>query len=854
MSDGRKRLSGFQYKKIRLDKEESKNNFIQSSHKISNFFYATSTCKDKNKVNVEESDAAAKLKNTNDESEDKGSKIVNVSDNSSALAQIVVMEVSENVCNEEEVVIREVVVNNQVISDDIGLWPSSLLHAERQILIERGPNQVKICKFPVTEGRRFTVSCYKRKLPNGEEIERSWLVYSVHKDAVFCFCCKIFKPSSIKLSGEGVTNWKHVHDIISEHETSQVHFQSVQDWREFSKRLEKHATIDKKEQMIYVAETRHWKGVAERVLAIVHFLGKQCLAFRGNSDKLYTKSNGNFLTLIELIAKFDDIMSEHVRRICRKQDKTPVTYLGKTIQNEMINLIGNEIQKNILMDLNKAKYFSIIIDCTRDVSRVEQMTMIVRFVSLENKPRVREHFIGFIPVVETSGSGLTTAILQEFEKLGLKIQNLRGQGYDNGSNMKGKNSGVQKRIIELNPRALFVPCSCHSLNLVVKDAVESSNEATSFFAIVQALYVFFSGSPQRWAILKENVKDAPLKLLLKPLCTTRWESRINAIRPLRYQLYDVCKSLVAISSDNSHSDKESRQEADNLLVKINDFSFIFTLIVWHDILNQINAVSKQLQSIDMDVCSALKSLEKIREYFRICRSDEIFLERKEQAITIATKLNVPTDFDSSENKRIRRIKRMFEYEAADEPITDAETHFKVNLYYTVIDRSLQEIEERFVQLSQFNELFSFVNNMHTKHSTDLLGKCTKLQEKFTFEGQSDIIAIELYDELCSLRNYVDKVMSPIELLDYLCVNNLLSVFPSTAIVLRLLLTAPVTVASAERSFSKLKLIKNYLRSTMSQERLSSLAIISVESEIGESLDYDNMLTAFAKAKARKINF
>ncbi len=45
------------------------------------------------------------------------------------------------------------------------------------------------------------------------------------------------------------------------------------------------------------------------------------------------------------------------------------------------------------------------------------------------------------------------------------------------------------------------------------------------------------------------------------------------------------------------------------------------------------------------------------------------------------------------------------------------------------------------------------------------------------------------------------------------------------------LTIPVTVASAERSFSKLKLIKNYFRSTMSQEKLSTLSILSIENEL-----------------------
>ena len=68
---------------------------------------------------------------------------------------------------------------------------------------------------------------------------------------------------------------------------------------------------------------------------------------------------------------------------------------------------------------------------------------------------------------------------------------MRGQGYDNGSNMKGKNVGVHKRILDLNPRAFFISCGSHSLNLVVNDAALSSIVAVNFFSIVQEIYNFF---------------------------------------------------------------------------------------------------------------------------------------------------------------------------------------------------------------------------------------------------------------------------------------------------------------------------------------------------------------------------
>ncbi|VAI52543.1 hypothetical protein VPH35_107806 [Triticum aestivum] len=71
---------------------------------------------------------------------------------------------------------------------------------------------------------------------------------------------------------------------------------------------------------------------------------------------------------------------------------------------------------------------------------------------------------------------------------------------------------------------------------------------------------------------------------------------------------------------------------------------------------------------------------------------------------------------------------------------------------------------------------------------------------------------------------------------------------------RILLTVPVTVASAERSFSKLKLLKNYLRSTMSQERLNGLAMCCIEKNMLDSIDLNNLIDDFASKNARKSRF
>lgn len=95
----------------------------------------------------------------------------------------------------------------------------------RQILVEKGPHQIKVFNFPINKGRcRFLPSHYLKVLSNGDVIERSWSIYSTKNDAVFCFCCLLFDISSASdWLKKGYSGWGNLRRTLTMHKKSVNH-------------------------------------------------------------------------------------------------------------------------------------------------------------------------------------------------------------------------------------------------------------------------------------------------------------------------------------------------------------------------------------------------------------------------------------------------------------------------------------------------------------------------------------------------------------------------------------------------------------------------------------------------------
>lgn len=734
-------------------------------------------------------------------------------------------------------------------------WPTNMDNQTRRLITEVGPKQLIEMDFPVdSNGRHFNICLYERKLKNMESVKRSWLVYSKSSNKVFCFCCKLFSVTKERLSAlakEGFDDWKNVHRSLSTHEISKDHMQNMQKWRELERRLFESNTINKDQERVIGKEKLHWQNVLERLVEIVHYLATHNLAFRGSVDKLHQPNNGNFLGLVELLSKFDPVLKEHVNRINAGQIHDH--YLGKTIQNELIHTIAMETKDNIVQKIIRAKYYSIILDCTPDISHQEQMSVTFRGVGVpdeaDKEVEIFEHFLTFIPVKKSTGAALTDYLMEYLEQNGISLHDMRGQGYDNGSNMKGAHAGVQARILRENPKAFFTPCSCHSWNLLLADMAKSSAKAISFFGIIQRIYVLFTASTQRWDIFRMNVPG----LSVKPLCETRWEARIESLKPIRYQLSEVIEALSEISFKSN--EPIARSEAETLSQAICAYDFIVALVFWYEMLFKINAVSKILQSRSSDIHLAFESAENTHKWLREYR-DSGFNQVLVSARDLAENIGVEPVFVQ---KRKCKKRRHFEYEGNDEPVNDAEDNFKLTFFNVVVDTALQQLPERFKQLKKYHELFGFLSTSNgLRQENERSKKCKDLEKALSDNDSNtngDIDGDLLADEI----NFISDILpsdlrNPLQILQFIYRSQLDSVCVNLTIALRVFLTIPASVAAGERSFSKLKLIKTYLRSSMGQERLDDLSLISIEREMCSRVEFYDVMSSFASKKARKVAF
>jgi len=519
-----------------------------------------------------------------------------------------------------------------------------------------------------------------------------------------------------------------------------------------------------------------------------------------------------------------------------------------TICDELIALMGSQVKARICEEIQQAKYYSISLDSTPDVSHTDQVTFTVRYVGVKGEPV--ERFLEFIASEERhTGENLRDIVLSALSRLNLNIEDLRGQSYDNAANMSGCYSGLQANIKQINSLADFVPCAAHSLNLVGTASVSSCLEAIKFFGIVHEIYNFAVRSTRHWNVLTNGLRsnENGRILTLKTLSSTRWHCHAESVKALALN-YDNFYSLLLDIADNNDESADAKLTAHSLANALSRLETAVMCQLWCKILLRFQASSTALQGTHVDLQAAVALFDSLKSF--VCELREQF-----EDIETAAKSMMPSVVQSyaSETSRSRKRKRL-----ADDSSTPAVTlsgadNFRVNTYCVIVDKLLSALCQRREAYQQLAFDYAFVNSLVNCDASAI----AQFREEVIAKYPTDLDR-SCHDEFVQFLKYTIELKidrQPITMLKHLLNEPFMSsCFPNVTIALRLYLTLPVTVCEGERSFSRLALIKNRLRSCLQQDKLNALAVLAIESDIVRDMSFDDVVSKFCHTKVRKKSF
>ena len=217
---------------------------------------------------------------------------------------------------------------------------------------------------------------------------------------------------------------------IYEHDRSPGHRNAMREYLDFAARLEKIRVIDCELQKHIVSEKEKLRLIVVQIVDVVFLLARQNIAFRSHrdegvlklvNDNAYETNSGNFLEIIRLLADYDVVLFQHLQNVRNKPHK--VNYPSNKSPNKIIDLIGCMIKKKIISEAKKAKYFTLILDSTADVSREDQIAEILRYVYInENKNvEIKEIFLEFFQVSEKNAASLVETVIGKLNDDGIDL-------------------------------------------------------------------------------------------------------------------------------------------------------------------------------------------------------------------------------------------------------------------------------------------------------------------------------------------------------------------------------------------------------------------------------------------------
>ena len=607
-----------------------------------------------------------------------------------------------------------------------------------------------------------------------------------------------------------------------------------------------HGTVFEQQVGYHAFLVRQNREYVKTLARIAVFSARQNIALRGHDENTESDNRGNFLELADFIAS----ESEDFRHR-RSNMPANATYLSSDSQNALIEAAARCVLSKMQKDLENAGMYSIITDCCTDMV-ADNLSLCVRYVDMEERV-VYERFVQFSELHELDAASITNkimAMLQQKSRFNVPLKDCVAQASDGASVMSGKDNGVQQLFRkEVDNPCVFVHCYAHRLNLVLSVSAAEVDLAKEFFDMVRKIISFINSSSKRKAVFSDmqlNDSTKPRVIHLPDLCEHKWNFRERAVSAIRSRYSHAVETLVELAKNGK---KYERFDAECHLARLTKPTNVCLLIIMSDVFSQLAALSNVLQAESCDLASALQLAATHLELLREKRSAAHFDKLWVNVLQIAQNSKIDMSLPSKRNITKSSTLRNFTTESTlghqsmeantDKTPASLQDHYRITCFLPVVDRLINEMERRFGDDTTM-PLLRAISACHPNSGTFLdfevlrpLIDAYQLDPTGSLASQIDVCKL-LLKQTDKPRNIPDLISKLIPA----------GSFPDLRQLLQLALTVPIANVAAERSFSSMRKIRTYVRSTMLESRLSGIAVLNIESELAKNINYDEIVDIF----------
>ncbi|XP_075640225.1 uncharacterized protein LOC142611967 [Castanea sativa] len=587
---------------------------------------------------------------------------------------------------------------------------------------------------------------------------------------------------------------------------------------------------------------------------VVRFLAFQGLLF---DDFTGLISHENFRAFLDLVASFNEKVTEAMNKAPEN-----ASYTSPEILREILHVFSNKVRKSIREEIGDAK-FCIIVDKAYDVSLNDIIAIVLRFVDKDGF--VQERFFGLVHVSNFSALTLKDGIYSVLSHHCLNIQNIRGQGYNRASDMRGEWSGLQALVSNDCPHAYHIHCFVHCLQLALAAASKNVIPVQSFFMKLTSVVNVVGECNEK---LKSSYAAEIAHMIdmvelesgrgFDEISTLQWagdtrrSSHLKSFSSLIKIFSPICEILLNVIDDETSS---QRGEADLTYEELISFEFVFVLHLMKEVMEITNSFCQALQCQSQNILNVLHFVSFTKVLIQKFGDDGWDgLLTTVKSFCEACNIDVP-----DMNARYVRFRGLARHRHQQDYFT-IEHHYRVDIFNATIDSIIQELNRRFsehvvelLRLSsaldpreacesfRIEDILLLVNKFYPQDFTDL----EKQQLKVELDHyEHDVVRHLDFKKLSSISELCQWLAKSRKSIDYHLIYR----------VVILVLTLPVSIATTERAFSAMNIVKTWLVDKVQDDFLADSLILYIEKETAAKFSLESIIDDFQDFKERRVPF